>query len=49
MAGNTETNPWEHVKVVSHRSAKELGVEEKQVEEKVAEINKEKEKDDEPN
>ena len=34
--------------VVSLRSGKELGIEEKQVEEKVVKKNKEKEKDDEP-
>ena len=49
MLGNIETNPKEHVNVASLKSGKELGIEEKQVKEKVVEGNKEKEKDDEPN
>ena len=49
LPGNIETNPKKHVNVVSLKSGKELGIEEKQVEEKAVEKNKEKEKDDEPN
>ena len=46
--GNTKTNPREHVDAMTLKSCKELGIEEKQGEEKATKKNKEKEKDNEP-